>query len=186
MGQFVVTELPLSGLKEITRNQIGDNRGFLSRVFCANELAVCGWNKPVAQLNHTYTGTKGTVRGMHFQHSPHAEMKLVSCLRGVVWDVAVDLRPESKTYCQWYGIELSAEKGNALLIPEGFAHGFQTISDDVELLYCHSEFYAPEFEAGLNPFDPLLSIQWPLLTTEISARDQAHPFIDTEFKGVSL
>ena len=147
MNRFTVVTLPLPGLQRIERMRLGDARGFLARVFCADELARVGWQKPIAQLNHSYTAARGTVRGMHYQRPPHAEMKLVSCLRGAVWDVAVDLRRESPTFLGWHAEELSADNGRALLIPEGFAHGFQTLSDDVELLYCHSAPHAPAAEA---------------------------------------
>ena len=128
MNRFRIQSTPLSGLQVITRQMLGDHRGFLSRLFCADELAQAGWTKPIAQINHTYTAKKGTVRGMHFQHPPHAEMKLVSCIRGEVWDVAVDLRANSPTFLHWHAEVLSADNHKALLIPEGFAHGFQTLS----------------------------------------------------------
>jgi dTDP-4-dehydrorhamnose 3,5-epimerase len=184
MNRFQITKTPLTGLLEIQRQKLADSRGFLSRLFCAEELAAFGWTKPIAQINHTATICKGTIRGMHFQQQPHSEMKLVSCLRGEVWDVAVDLRAGSLTFLHWHAACLSAENCLALLIPEGFAHGFQTLSDDVELLYCHSAAYAAGSECGLNPRDPKLSIGWPLPVTEISERDQSHLFIPLDFKGV--
>ena len=108
MNRFMVTETGIEGLRVIQRQRLGDARGFLSRLFCAEELASAGWHKPIAQINHTFTSAKGTLRGMHFQHSPHAEMKLVACLRGAVWDVGLDLRAGSPTFLQWRGVELSA------------------------------------------------------------------------------
>lgn len=186
MNHFTVTALPLAGLKRIERQRLGDNRGFLARLFCAEELAVAGWTKPIAQINHTYTARRGTVRGMHFQHPPHAEMKLVSCIRGEVCDVAVDVRGDSPTFLHWYAERLTADNGRALLIPEGFAHGFQTLTDDVDLLYCHSASYSPTAEAGLNPQDVRLNIAWPLAITELSTRDDRHPLITTEYEGVRL
>lgn len=184
MKRFVVRDLPLIGLKLIERQSLGDIRGFFSRLFCAEELTVAGWKNPVAQINHSITIHHGTVRGMHYQTPPYSEIKLVSCLRGEVWDVAVDVRFNSPTFLHWHAEYLTPENGRALLIPEGFAHGFQSISDNTELLYCHSAVYCPEFEAGLNPQDERLAITWPLPIAEISARDAAHPFIDTYFKGV--
>lgn len=186
MSRFALFETPLAGLKLIERQQLGDSRGFLSRLFCAEELATVGWLKPIAQINHTLTQRAGTVRGMHYQKLPYAEMKLVTCLRGAIWDVAVDLRAGSPTYLQWHAEELSAENHRALLIPEGFAHGFQTNSDDCELIYLHSVVYTPEAEAGLNPKDPMLSITWPRAITELSARDVQHPMLDQQFKGLIL
>lgn len=186
MNRFTVNDLPLAGLKLVERQRIGDTRGFLSRLFCAEELAAAGWVKPIAQINHTFTAMRGTVRGMHFQRPPHAEMKLVSCIRGEVWDVAVDVRVGSPTFLHWHAERLSADNGRALLIPEGFAHGFQAMANDVELLYCHSAAYSAAAEAGLNPQDARLAITWPLPITELSARDAAHPLIETGFEGVRL
>lgn len=184
MSRFLISDTPLAGLKVIERQQLTDARGFLARIFCAEEFAAIGWQQPIAQINHTSTARQGTVRGMHFQHPPHAEMKLVSCLRGEIWDVAVDIRPGSPTFLHWYGAVLSAANCRALLIPEGFAHGFQTLTDAAELLYCHSAAYVAGFEGGLNPQDPELAIDWPLPVTELSDRDKSHPLIHNGFKGV--
>jgi dTDP-4-dehydrorhamnose 3,5-epimerase len=186
VSRFTVTDTPLAGVKRVQRQRLGDARGWLARVFCAEALREAGWDAPVAQINHTFTARRGTVRGMHFQHAPHAELKLVSCLRGEVWDVAVDLRPRSPTYLRWHAERLSGDEGTALLIPQGCAHGFQALSDDVEMLYCHSAAYAPAFEGGLNPLDARLAIAWPLPVGEMSARDAGHPPLDDQFKGVSL
>lgn len=186
MSLFTRIDLPLPGLKLIQRQRLGDSRGFLSRLFCAEELIAAGWVEPIAQINHTYTAKRGTVRGMHFQRPPYAEMKLVSCIHGEVWDVAVDVRFGSKTFLHWHAERLSADSGRALLINKGFAHGFQALSDGVELLYCHSAAYNPDAEVGLNPQDARLGIAWPLVVSEISARDAGHPLIKTEFEGVLI
>jgi dTDP-4-dehydrorhamnose 3,5-epimerase len=186
VSRFTIRDTPIADLKLVERQQLGDSRGFLSRLFCADELAVAGWHKPIIQINQTFTQKQGTMRGMHFQRPPHAEMKLVTCLRGAVWDVAVDLRAGSPTFLQWHAEELSAANHRALLIPDGFAHGFQSLSGDCELIYLHSEAYAPEAEAGLNPQDPMLSISWPLAISELSARDAQYPMLDHQFKGVTL
>lgn len=186
MKRFTATDLPLTGLKLVERQHLGDSRGFLSRLFCAEELAAAGWVAPVVQINHTHTAKCGTVRGMHFQRPPHAEMKLVTCIRGAVWDVAVDVRTGSPTFLHWHAEHLSADNGRALLIPEGFAHGFQALSNDAELLYCHSVAHNLEAEAGLNPKDPRLAIAWPLAITELSVKDAQHPLIDSKFEGVRL
>jgi dTDP-4-dehydrorhamnose 3,5-epimerase len=185
LNRFTVTHLPLAGLKRVERQRLGDARGFLARLFCAGELCSAGWNKPVVQINHTYTARRGTVRGMHFQRPPHAEMKLVTCLHGEVWDVAVDVRAGSATFPHWHAEHLSAENGRALLIPEGFAHGFQALTDDVHLLYCHSAAHAAEAEAGLNPTDPTLAIAWPL-PINLSTRDAQHPLLNDQFARVAL
>jgi dTDP-4-dehydrorhamnose 3,5-epimerase len=137
----------LRGLVAVQRHRLADARGSLSRLFCAQELAAAGWAWPVVQINHTVTLHRGAVRGMHYQRAPHTEAKLVSCLRGAVWDVAVDLRAGSPTFLQHRALELSADNGTALLIPPGFAHGFQALSDGVELLYFHSAAHAPAAEA---------------------------------------
>lgn len=186
MKRFTITSLPLTGLKLITRQGMGDNRGFLSRVFCAEELAAADWIKPIAQINHSSTALRGTVRGMHYQDQPQAEMKLVTCIQGEVWDVAVDLRMGSSTFLHWHAQALSAANNHAMLIPEGFAHGFQALTDNVQLLYCHSAIYAPELEKALNVRDPRLSIAWPIPISELSIRDAEHPLIDAKFKGVGL
>ena len=186
MTRFTTTDLPLTGLRLIERQRIGDDRGFLSRLFCSDELAVAGWQKSIAQINHTFTSQRGTVRGLHYQTPPHAEMKLVSCIRGEIWDVAIDLRSNSPTFMRWYAQTLSAENGYALLIPEGFAHGFQALSDDSELLYMHSEAYSPQAEAVLRFDDQRLGITWPLPVTGISERDRAHPLLTSEFNGIKF
>jgi dTDP-4-dehydrorhamnose 3,5-epimerase len=176
MSRFVLHPTPIAGLVVLQRLPLGDARGFLERLFCADDLAPAGWTGAIAQINHTFTAERGTVRGMHFQRAPHAETKLVSCLVGAVWDVAVDLRPDSPTYLQWHAEELSADNHRALLIPPGCAHGFQTLSDDVQMLYCHSQAYAPHSEGGLHPQDPRLGIQWPLPVHGLSPRDASHPY----------
>ncbi len=185
-GRFAVSDKPLAGLKMIERQILGDARGFLSRLFCAEELAATGWIEPVAQINHTFTAMAGTVRGLHYQHPPHAEMKLVSCLHGEVWDVAVDLRAGSPTFLHWHAETLSAGNHRALLIPKGFAHGFQTLTDDVEMLYCHSHNFVAQADAGLNPRDGRLAITWPLPMLNLSPRDSGHAMLDANFKGVHL
>ncbi len=186
MGRFVVVDTPLAGLKVICRMPITDSRGSFSRVFCQEELAVAGWQKPIAQINHSYTARRGTIRGLHFQRSPNAEMKLVSCIRGAVWDVAVDVRAGSPTLLQWHAEQLSSDNGRSLLIPEGFAHGFQALTDHVELIYCHSVAYAPQTETGLWPLDAIVSVPWPLAATDMSDRDASFPRISREFEGVLL
>lgn len=185
MSRFLVHDTPLAGLKLIERKLIGDARGFLARMFCAEDLSMAGWHAGIAQINHTLTQARGTVRGMHFQRSPHMEIKLVSCLRGVVWDVAVDLRAGSPTFLKWHAVELSATNHCALLIPEGFAHGFQTLTDDCELLYMHSAAYVPDAEGGVQAQDPALAISWPLPITEISTRDAQNVLLTQEFTGLT-
>ena len=186
MNRLTIPDLPLAGLKRVERQRLGDERGFFARLFCADELRVAGWCDPIVQVNHTMTARKGTVRGMHFQQPPHAEIKLVSCIRGEVFDVAVDLRRSSPTFLQWHAEPLSADNNRALLIPQGFAHGFQALSDDAELIYCHSAAYDAASEGGLNPRDQKLAIGWPLPIADMSARDAAAPMLDAAFVGVTL
>ena len=186
MKRLEISYLPLAGLKLITRHRLGDSRGSFSRLFCAEELATAGWTKPISQINHTVTPQVGTVRGMHFQHPPYSEMKMVMCLRGKVYDVAVDLRQGSPTLLSWHGEILSADNNKAMLIPEGFAHGFQALTDDVELLYCHSEFYAATFEGGVHPADPKLGIAWPMQIGMLSERDSGHFLLTNSFSGIPV
>ncbi|MCU0817712.1 MAG: dTDP-4-dehydrorhamnose 3,5-epimerase family protein [Beijerinckiaceae bacterium] len=186
MSALTVSPLPLAGLMAVDRAKRGDERGFLARLFCAETLKQAGWVKPIAAINHTYSALKGTLRGMHFQHAPHAEMKLVTCIRGEILDVALDLRANSPSFKRWHAETLSAENGRAMLIPEGFAHGFQALTDDVEILYCHSAAYAPEAEGAVNALDPAFGITWPLPVSVMSGRDKGHPMIDDSFKGIIL
>ncbi|MFZ6686211.1 dTDP-4-dehydrorhamnose 3,5-epimerase family protein [Undibacterium sp. SXout11W] len=182
--RFLQSSTPLFGLTLLKRLPLGDARGFFERMFCDEVLSAAGWRGTVRQINHTYTQKRGTVRGLHFQLPPHSEMKLVSCLRGEIWDVVVDVRKGSPTFLHWHAERLSAENHCSLLIPQGFAHGFQTLTDEVDLLYCHSEAYSSEAETGLSVADPRLNIVWPLPVLELSGRDQSHPLLTDEFKGV--
>jgi dTDP-4-dehydrorhamnose 3,5-epimerase len=183
--RLVPTPLPIAGLHRIGHTPRADDRGSFTRLFCADELAAVGWSGPVAQVNLSATTIAGTVRGLHFQQPPHAEVKLVQCLRGVVFDVVVDLRAGSETLLQWHGERLEAG-GAALLIPQGLAHGFQTLSDDVELLYWHSAAHEPAAERGLNPRDPRIGIDWPRAITEISEKDRTRAMLDDKFAGIRL
>jgi dTDP-4-dehydrorhamnose 3,5-epimerase len=186
MSRFVFHQTPLTGLRLVERRPIEDARGFLARVYCAEEFLAAHWHKPVLQINHTLTRKRGTVRGLHFQHPPYVESKLVSCFRGHVFDVAVDLRRDSPTFLRWHGEHLSAENRFSMLIPEGFAHGFQALADDCELIYLHTACYQASAEGALNVSDPTLGIAWPLPITELSERDRAHPLISAGFQGIQL
>lgn len=180
--RFAIEPTPLAGAVLVTRKRIGDERGFLSRLYCRATLAAAGLSDPVVQINHTRTERVGAIRGLHFQCPPHTEDKLVGCLRGAVFDVAVDLRPNSATFGQWQGAELSSANGRSFLIPKGFAHGFQVLQPETELLYLHTAAYAPGAEGGLDPFDVDLAITWPLPVTDISQRDRQHPSFDSTFQ----
>lgn len=184
--RFDLLDTPIECLKILRRKPLVDERGFLERMFCASELEGLFGCGAALQVNHTLTRLRGTVRGMHFQHPPHAEIKLVSCLRGEVFDVAVDLRRSSPTYLQWHGCVLSADNQLSMAIPQGFAHGFQTLCDDCEMLYFHSTAHNPGAEGALHPLDPKLAISWPLEISAMSPRDAAHPLLDERFEGLAL
>ena len=186
MSRFDFIPTPLTGLMLVQRKAIEDHRGFLSRFYCAEEFRAAGIDKPVAQINHTLTRQRGAVRGLHFQHPPHAETKVVSCLKGEILDVAVDLRRDSPTFLHWHGEILSAANRKSLLIPEGYAHGFQTLAEDCELIYLHTSPYHPESEGALNVADPRLNIAWFLPVNDLSERDRNHPFISQNFQGIIL
>jgi len=173
------TDLP--GVMVVTGNPHTDPRGSFGRLFCASELAGVLGDRHIMQINHSRTAAVGAVRGLHFQRAPHAEMKLVRCLHGRVWDVAVDLRAKSPTFLHWHAEELSPDNQRMLVIPEGCAHGFQVLAPDSELLYLHTAFYAPEAEGGVRHDDPALGIRWPLPVTDLSPRDRSHPPIDDRF-----
>ena len=179
---------PLAGLNVIERSVREDTRGFFGRVFCAEEFAALGLHEHatrIAQINHSHTRRRGSVRGMHFQRPPHAEAKVVSCLRGEVFDVAVDLRRGSPTFLQWHGEVLSAANHRSLAVPCGFAHGFQALTDECELVYLHSHRYVPSADGGVSPGDAALAIAWPLPVAELSARDAGHAPITSSFNGLN-
>jgi dTDP-4-dehydrorhamnose 3,5-epimerase len=184
VSRFTVVETPLPGLVVIQRHPRGDARGYLERLYCEEELREVAGERRVVQINRTLTAREGTVRGMHFQRPPHAEMKLVTCLRGEVLDVAVDLRRGSPTFLRWHAERLTGDNHRTLAIPEGFAHGFQTLVPDCELLYLHTAAYHPASEGGLDALDPRLAIAWPSPISERSARDEQHPRLGADFEGL--
>ena len=169
--------LPLHGAYLIDLERRRDSRGTFARAFCAQEFAAHGLETNFVQANMSTTARAGMVRGMHFQRPPHAEVKLVRCIGGAIHDVIVDLRPDSPTYRRWFGAELSAENGRMMVVPRGFAHGFQARTDDATTFYMVSAFYAPEAEGGVRHDDPALAIAWPLAVTEISDKDSQWPLL---------
>ena len=173
----------LQGAFIITPDFIEDERGFFTRTFCRREFEKQGLNPNLVQCNISFNKKKGTLRGMHYQIAPSAEAKLVRCAAGRIYDVIIDLRPESPTFRQWLAEVLSADDHRMLYIPEGFAHGFQTLTDNTELIYQHSAFYSPEDARGLRFDDPVLGIAWPLPVSIISPRDQSYDLIDANLKG---
>ncbi len=179
--QFLTT--PIAGLWQVHTAQRADARGALTRLYCADEFEIIAPALRFVQCNHTLTHRRGSLRGLHVQRAPALETKLVRCLRGRVYDVAVDLRQGSATFCQWFAVELFGQR--QLLIPPGVAHGFQTLEDDCEMLYQHSAAHAPEHELGARHDDPRLGIAWPLPVSEISARDQQHALLGAHFDGLA-
>lgn len=177
MSRFTYHPTPVFGVVIVERHPRGDERGSLARLYEPDAVPL----GTIAQINHTVTRRAGTVRGLHFQRAPHLEAKLVSCLSGAILDVAVDLRDGSPTFGRHVAAELSAENTRALLIPEGCAHGFQTLTDDCHLLYLHSAPHAPEAEGGIHHASPALGIGWPLPPVAVSARDAALPMLDDAF-----
>ena len=174
------------GVFMIENNPFSDSRGAFTRLFCEKELSSILNNRQIVQINHSITRTVGAIRGLHYQDPPFAEMKMVRCLKGRVWDVALDLRQGSPTFLQWHAEELTPENAKMMVIPEGFAHGFQVLNADSELLYLHTTFYEKSAEGAVRFDDPTLSIHWPLPITDISERDQNHPLINKQFTGIKL
>jgi len=162
-----------------------DARGSFGRLFCTQELSSILGERKIVQINQSTSHQIGTVRGLHLQKAPYAETKLVRCIQGKVWDVAVDLRAASPTFLQWHAEELSAQNNKMFLIPEGFAHGFQVLEPNSQLLYLHTAAYAPKYESGVHPLDPTLAICWPYPIQELSTRDQELPEISPNFRGFS-
>ena len=181
---MIFTPTPLAGSYVVGLKPFTDDRGWFARFYCKNEFAEIGHGKEWVQMNHSFTTAAGTVRGMHFQLPPFREIKMVRCIAGAVFDVIVDCRKGSPTFLQWFGTELSAANRNMMYIPEGFAHGFQALTANCELIYLHSEFYQPGSESGLRYDDPMLDIQWPMVARNLSDRDASHQLLDENFKGL--
>ncbi len=181
-----VTCTALAGVFVVETAPVSDHRGGFARLYCERELASVMNGRRIVQVNHSRSAVIGTVRGMHFQYSPHAEMKLVCCLKGRVWDVAVDLRAGSPTFLQWHAEELAPDNARALVMPEGCAHGFQLLESDSELLYLHTAFYAPDAEGGVSCSDTRLGINWPLKIADLSRRDSSYPPITPDFLGIAV
>jgi len=176
---MIFTETELSGAYIIDLEQRRDQRGFFARMFCVQEFEAHGLNSSVAQCSLSFNHKQGTLRGMHYQVAPAAESKVVRCIRGAIHDVIIDLRPDSKTFKSYTSVELTAENHRSLYIPEGFAHGFQTLTDQVEVLYQMSEFYEPDCQRGLLYSDPTFDIAWPLPINSISEKDATLPLFES-------
>jgi dTDP-4-dehydrorhamnose 3,5-epimerase len=172
---MIFTELPLQGAHVIELEPRQDERGFFARGFCVNEFKQHGLKTEIVQANLSHNVRRGTVRGMHYQRAPFAEVKMVRCVNGAIFDAIIDLRPDSPTYLKWAGVELSRDNRRLLYVPEGFAHGYQSLTDDSEVLYMVTQFYSPQHEAAVRWNDPRFGIAWPLGEVILSPKDAAHP-----------
>jgi dTDP-4-dehydrorhamnose 3,5-epimerase len=182
--EFIKTDI--KGLYIIRLKKLEDERGLFARTYCKKEFKQIGFDKEFVQFNHSFNKQKGTIRGMHFQNAPYAEKKLIRCVQGAVNDVAIDLRKESSTFLQYFEIELTAQNMLSILIPEGFAHGFQTLEDNSALIYHHTQYYTPEADAGFRFDDPALNITWKLPAVVVSEKDKSYKLIDNNFKGLNI
>jgi len=179
---MIFKETPLKGAFEITLEPFSDERGLFARTFCKKEFSNIGFDAEFVQFNFSKNAYKGTIRGLHYQAPPFTETKLIRCIRGKVYDIMVDLRIDSPSYMNYFGVELSEENMKMVLIPDGFAHGFQTLEDNSQLIYHHTAFYTPGYERGIRYNDPELNIQWPLPVSIISEKDKNYPLISKTFK----
>ena len=180
---MIFEETKLKGAYVVSLQLLTDARGGFARTFCKKEFQQINHQKEFVQLNHSYNTFKGTVRGMHFQLPPYQEIKLIRCIKGAVIDVIVDLRENSPTFLQHVSVELSAENKKMMYVPENFAHGFQTLEDNTELIYHHTQFYTPQADTGIRFNDPMLKINWPLEPVMVSEKDKNYKLIDHTFKG---
>lgn len=174
-GAFVVEPEPFQ-----------DHRGLFVRTFCKKEFGALGHKGEFVQFNHSHTNLKGALRGLHYQLPPYSEIKLIRCISGSVYDVIVDIREGSATFLQHFGVELSADNMKSIYVPEGFAHGFQTLEDHSELIYHHSNYYTPGHEGAIRYNDPILGIRWPLDPTDVSEKDREHILLNHHFKGIII
>ena len=181
-----IDQTSFNGVYLITTDVFKDVRGTYSRWFCESELSELLGGKRAVNINHQRTNKKGTVRGLHYQVGPYAESKIIRCIHGKMADVIVDIRPDSPTFLKYAIFELSSERMDMLYVPEGFAHGFQALTDDCETMYITPALYNPESERGLNPLDPALKISWPLKVDLLSEKDRSRPYIDSTFQGWSI
>jgi dTDP-4-dehydrorhamnose 3,5-epimerase len=181
-----MTATPLAGVYEVESTPVRDHRGSFARLFCTEALKEAHIDRAIVQINHSLTRAVGAVRGLHYQRPPRAEAKWVRCLRGKVWDVALDLRRGSPTFLNWHAVELDSGRMNALLIPEGYAHGFQVLEPDSELLYLHTAPYTPALEGAVRWNDPRLAIKWPLPVSDVSDKDRNHPLLHETFEGIAI
>ncbi len=181
-----IQETMLSGAYLIECEPMRDSRGLFARTYCQREFEAIGHKKEFVQFNHSHNNEKGTLRGMHYQLPPFSEIKLIRCVKGSVFDVIVDIRQDSPTFLQHFGVELSEQNMRMLYIPEGFCHGFQTLEDHTALIYHHTAFYTPGYERGLLFDDPAIGINWPLVPTQMSEKDQHYAALEADFSGIQI
>ncbi|PAF47036.1 dTDP-4-dehydrorhamnose 3,5-epimerase [Helicobacter sp. 12S02634-8] len=186
MSRFEFNPTFLDGVYTIKPKPITDQRGYFERYFCAQDFKEINLCKPIAQINHSKTTKKGSIRGLHYQTPPFSETKIVRCIRGQILDVAIDIRQDSPTFLKYFAIELNETNGLSLYIPEGFAHGFQALSDDCEILYLLTTPFTPEADSTLNPLDPTIAISWQEAIGDISPKDKNAPYISPTFQGVRI
>lgn len=182
--QFVPSEI--SGVFTIELDKRGDDRGFFARAFCTEELSNAGLETDIQQINNSVTAEKAVLRGLHFQRPPHAEVKIVRCVSGAIWDVVVDIREGSPTFGKWFGTDLTAENRTMMYVPKGFAHGFVTLTEHAEIIYFVSSKYAPQAEGGLRWDDSRLAIDWPLRPSSMSTKDESWPLLDDDFVAIAV
>jgi dTDP-4-dehydrorhamnose 3,5-epimerase len=183
---MIFTETDLKGSFIIDLEPFTDERGWFARTFCKKEFEKISHRAEWVQMNDSFTSKKGTIRGMHFQYPPYSEIKMVRCVAGAVYDVIIDLRHGSESFLQWVGIELSAQNRSMIYIPEGFAHGFQALTDNCELIYYITSYFTPGAEGGIMYNDPGINIRWQTPITIISNRDLQHPLLDDSFTGIKV
>jgi dTDP-4-dehydrorhamnose 3,5-epimerase len=183
---MIFTQTSIPGAYIIDVELYTDDRGWFARTYCKSEFEKIGHQDEWVQTNHSYTSEIGSIRGMHFQHPPYAEIKTVRCIAGKVYDVIVDLRANSPTFLKWFGVELSAENKRTIYIPKGVAHGFQVLIENSELIYCHTTAYNKQSEGAVLYNDEMIEIKWPLPVTNISSKDKGYNSLDVNFKGIKI
>lgn len=186
MSRFTFTPTPLEGVYVIEPKPIRDDRGYFERYFCTQDFAEIGLQKPIVQINHSYTKGVGSIRGLHYQTPPYCETKIVRCLKGSIYDVAVDIREDSPTFLQYFGIGLSEENGKYLYIPEGFAHAFQILAEEAEVLYLVTNSFNPASDSVINALDSKIAINWKLPVGNMSEKDRNAPFVSQDFQGIKI
>ncbi|MDR2829542.1 MAG: dTDP-4-dehydrorhamnose 3,5-epimerase [Methanobrevibacter sp.] len=181
---MIVEDTEIDKVKVINSEPFIDERGYFNRIFSQEELKSIEEDMIIEQMNYSMTRFKGTVRGLHFQYPPHAEIKIVRCSKGSIFDVAVDLRRTSPTFLRWHGEILSAENMKALVVPEGFGHGFQSLEDNIEMIYLHTKSYNPDFEGSLRYDDLKIAIEWPIDVSFVSQKDLSAKYVTDDFEGI--